>query len=100
MVASPKSGQDNDGGALERSSLERHAQTVLQVLVTAALIWVGSSMVGLREDVVALKILVSQATAENVSLKAEIRELRSQVLNAASAAASAASAAAMAATRK
>ena len=100
MSPSPKLDQDDDGGARSRSSLERHAQTVLQVLVTAALIWVGTSMVGLREDVVALKILVAQATQENVSLKAEIRELRSQVLAAASAAASAASAAAMAATRK
>ena len=98
MTATPRKSEQDEGA--RRSNLERHAQTVLQVLVTAAVIWVGSSMVGLREDVVALKILVAQATAENVSLKAEIRELRSQVLNAASAAASAASAAAMAATRK
>lgn len=74
---------------VEKSGFERHAQTVLGVVIAAGIIWLGSSNVDLskelaktttqvaqlREDMRAMQEQFSRASADRVS----VSELRREV---------------------
>ena len=84
---------------LQKLGFERHAQTVLQVVIAALLVWVGGEIVTLGKGVTRLEAQTVQTSKEISEMKAEIVVLRGQITTAALAAATAAAAATSATQR-
>ena len=75
-------------------AFERHAQTVIQVIMAAAIIWGVTELVSIGKSVAKLEVQTTQSASEVGQLKTEINSLRVQLTSVANAAANAASAAA------
>lgn len=60
----------------EQSSFEKHLQTVVQVIVTVVLIWVGSSLLDVRDRLIRLEVLTQSGS---VLTAAEITRLKERV---------------------
>ncbi len=78
----------------------KHAQTVIQIIIATLLIWVGYSTVSLRESVIRLETRHEQSLREIADLRQDVYAVRNQLIAAATAATAAATAAAAAATAR
>lgn len=76
------------------SGFERHAQTVIQVVMAASIIWGVTELVSIGKSMVKLEVQQTNSANEVLQLKTEVNNLRVQLTGVANAAANAASAAA------
>lgn len=83
-----------ENGAKNNNSFERHAQTVIQVVIAAAMIWGVTELVSIGKSVVKLEVQLLHSASETSQMKTEINNLRVQLTSVANAATNAASAAA------
>lgn len=84
-----KEASNNNG-----KSFERHAQTVIQVVMAASIIWGVTELVSIGKSVVKLEVQLTNSASEVSQLKTEVNNLRVQLTSVANAATNAASAAA------
>lgn len=78
-----------------KDNFERRAQSIVQAVILALVIWVGYSIIGLREATIEMRGQIVQVARENeilkqevLALKKEITDLKTQLLTATLAAAS------------
>lgn len=85
------------GDRRHSGGVERHAQTIIQVIIVALLLWVGQSTVQTREDIVALRVNDQNRSAMMAAMQNEIISIRTNASTASAAATAAALAASNAA---
>ena len=61
------------------NGFERHVQTVIQVLITALLLWVGSSVLSVRDSAIRLEEKYAQTRSDVGDIKTELAALRTQI---------------------
>lgn len=69
------------GMANSGNGLEKHAQTAIQVILVAITIWVGSSIISLRDSSIRSEEKYTQMRESIVELKSEIAALRTTIAN-------------------
>jgi ribosomal protein L29 len=61
------------------NGFERHIQTVIQVVITALLLWIGSAVLNVRDSSIRLEEKYTQTRSDVVEIKAELAALRTQL---------------------
>jgi len=61
------------------NGFERHIQTVIQVIITALLLWVGNAVLNVRDSAIRLEEKYSQTRSDVIEIKAELAALRTQI---------------------
>jgi len=64
------------------NAFEAHAQTVIQVVITAILLWVGNAVLNVRDSTIRLEASSAQSRDDVKDIKAELAALRTQILGA------------------
>lgn len=65
------------GPPVVMNAFEKHAQTAIQVILVAITVWVGSSIISLRDGMIRLEEKNANMREAFIDLKAEIASLRS-----------------------
>ena len=65
--------------SLKNETFERRAQSVVQAVILALMLWVGYSVIGLREGQIALNVQSQQTMRENADLRVEIASLKREI---------------------
>lgn len=61
------------------NGFERHIQTVIQVIITALLLWVGNAVLNVRDSAIRLEEKYAQTRSDVIEIKAELAALRTQI---------------------
>lgn len=61
------------------NGFERHIQTVIQVIITALVLWVGGAVMNVRDSAIRLEEKGVQVRADIVEIKAELAGLRTSI---------------------
>ena len=61
------------------NGFERHIQTIVQVIITALVLWVGNTVTNVRDSTIRLEEKYSQTRSDVVEIKAELAALRTQI---------------------
>lgn len=65
-----------EGGRSKRSIIEQHAQSVLLVVISSALVYSGTFVVGAREDAVRTQTQLAALTQEVAAVRAQLAALQ------------------------
>lgn len=100
MTQCKDDGEDNKDRRNHNASMERRAQTVIQAIILALVLFVGSSIIKTREDIVELRVNDLNRATTITSIQNELATIRSNSATAAAAAVTAAAALATASGRR
>lgn len=66
--------------AVGPSGLERHVQTILQILVVAGIVWLTSNIIDLSKTSIRVEERSTSVTASSARIEADIGSLKNQLL--------------------